>query len=181
MIRINLLPVPKTRKQEALILQTAIGIITLMSVAGVCYFVGLAKKSAITDLNKEIQNVQTEIDKLKAKVGEVEKFKKEAALLEQQLGVIRNLEKGRAGPVKMMDEFTALIPRKLWVTSFKEAAKKVNIEGVAESGTVIADFLDNIKSAKYFQNPQLSSVQGQDLDGQKVHKFIITMQVKYDI
>jgi type IV pilus assembly protein PilN len=181
MIRINLLPVPKARKSEALILQAVAGAVLLALVAVGCYFVSASKQSEIAQINKQIQEKQRELNELKAKVGEVEKYKKQAQVLEEQLGIIRALEKGRSGPVKMMDELTDLTPRKLWITTFKESGKKVTIDGIAESGPLIADFLDNLKSSKYFTGPQLSVVQAQEQEGLKLHKFTITLSVKYDI
>lgn len=181
MIRINLLPVPKARKQETLIVQLVAGVLILGGVAAGCYFIGAGKKSEIASIAAQISQKQREIADLKAKVGEVEKYKKQAQVLEEQIGVIRALEKGRSGPVKMLDELTDLIPRKLWINTFKEGNKRVTVDGVAESGPVIADFLENLKASKYFSNPILSVVSAQDQDGLKLHKFTITFQVKYDI
>ena len=181
MIRINLLPVPKARKSEALIAQSVMGIAILALVAVGCYFVAASKQAEIDQIGKQIQEKQREINDLKAKVGEVEKFKHQAQVLEEQLGVIRSLEKGRSGPVKMMDELTDLTPRRLWISSFKENGKRVTIEGTAESGPVIADFLENLKSSKYFSNPTLSLVQSQETEGLKLHKFTVSFGVKYDI
>jgi Tfp pilus assembly protein PilN len=81
----------------------------------------------------------------------------------------------------MLDELTDLVPRKLWINTFKESSKRVTVDGVAESGPVIADFLENLKSSKYFTNPVLSVVNSQEQEGLKLHKFTITFQVKYDI
>ncbi len=181
MIRINLIPVPKARKQEALIFQAVGAVVILIVVTVGCYFVTVGKQATITAIQQDIAKKQRDIDELKAKVGEVEKYKQQAQSLEQQLGVIRNLEKGRSGPVKLMDELTEMAPRKLWLTTFKETNKNVTIDGMAESGPIIADFLDSLKAAKYFTNVQLTSVSAQEVSGAKVHKFTITISVKYDI
>lgn len=181
MIRINLLPVPKARKSEALLMQGVAGVMILGVVALGCYFLGTAKESEIALINRQIGEKQQAINELKAKVGEVERYKQQMKTLEDQLSVIRALEAGRSGPVKMMDELTDLVPRKLWINTFRETGKKVNIEGIAESGPVIADFLDNLKSSKYFSAPELVVVSGIEMEGQRLHKFTITMGVKYDI
>jgi len=180
MIRINLLPVPKVRKQEALIIQAFAGIAALVLIGFACYMVGIQKQQRNAMQAQENAQLEQKIKELTAQVGEVEKYKKQAAVLEEQLGVIRALEKGRSGPVKMMDELTELIPRRVWITSFKEGGKKVSIDGFAESGMVIADFLDALKSSRYFQNPNLIVVNGAEQEGQPVHKFQITMAVRYD-
>src|SRR5581483_8667937 len=120
-IRINLIPVPKARKQEALIIQFVAGIILLAAVAGGCYFIRLNKEAENARISADISAKQRAIDELKAKVGEVEKYKHQVQVLQEQLSVIRSLESGRNGPVKMMDELTDLVPRKLWINSFKES------------------------------------------------------------
>lgn len=181
MIKINLLPVPKVRKQEALIIQAFAGIAALVIVAFACYLVGIQKKERNAMQAAENSALEQKIKELTAQVGEVEKYKKQAAVLEEQLGVIRALEKGRSGPVKMMDELTELIPRRVWITTFKESQKKVTIDGFAESGMVIADFLDSLKGSRFFQNPNLIVVNGAEQEGQAIHKFQITMMVKYDL
>ncbi|MDB5037986.1 MAG: hypothetical protein JWQ35_1514 [Bacteriovoracaceae bacterium] len=181
MIRINLLPVPKVRKREALILQAVVGLVALILVTIGCYFVTISKQSEVTAKHAEIARKQRDIDELKAKVGEVEKYKTQAQNLEQQLGVIRSLEKSRNGPVKLMDELTEIVPRKLWITNYKETNKNVSLEGLAESGPVIADFLDALKASKFFSNVQLSAVTAADQNGNKMHKFTVTVAVKYDI
>jgi type IV pilus assembly protein PilN len=181
MIRINLLPVPKVRKQQALIIQAVTGAVALVIVAGACYFVGLQKQSDITTQEAANTQIQRQIDELRAQVGEVEKFKKQVQTLEAQLNVIRSLERGRSGPVKMMEELSDIIPRRVWISSFREASKRVTIEGLAESGMVIADFLDSLKGSRFFENPVLIAVNSQDVDGQSVHRFQVTAGVKYDL
>lgn len=181
MIRINLLPVPKVRKQEALIIQAVGALVCLGAVAAACYFVGEGKRSQIVSIQQEIVAKNRQIEELKAKVGEVEKYKTQAQGLEQQLSVIRRLEKSRSGPVKLLDELTDLVPRRLWISFIKETNKNLTMEGLAESGAMIADFMDALKSSKFFSDPQLTSVSSQDQGGQKVHKFVIMMQVRYDI
>jgi len=181
MIRINLLPVPKVRKQEALIVQAFIGVAALILIVVGCYFVGLQKKDAIVAATQRNQAKQQQIDELRAQVGEVEKYKKQVQSLEDQLGVIRALERGRTGPVRVMDEMSEIVPRKLWLTNFREAQKKVTIEGLAESGMVIADFLDSIKGSRFFQNATLIVVNSSEQDGNQLQKFTITANVKYDI
>lgn len=179
MIKINLLPVPKARQSEALIYQSLIGLVVIALVVVGCYFVGASKQTEIDRINGDISKVNREIEDLKAKVGEVEKFKKKLKSLEEQLGVIRRLQSGRTGPVRMLDEFTDLVPRKLWIQTFKESGGNLTIQGESSSGPDIADFLDRIKKAKYFENPELKTVQSSDSGDAATHKFSITMKVKY--
>ena len=181
MIRINLFPVPKVRRLEGLIIQAAAAVVVLGFVAVACYLVTVSKKTALVTINDEIRQKDQAIKDLQAQVGEVDRYKEKAKSLEKQISVIRNLEKGRTGPVRLMDELTEIVPRRIWVTTFKEANKSLNLEGVAESGAVVADFLDNLKTAKYFQDVQLEDITAQDVGGNKLQKFKMKMKIRYDL
>ena len=123
MIRINLFPVPKVRRLEGLIIQAFVAVVLLGFVGVACYFVTVSKKDALVKVNVEIREKETAIKSLQAQVGAVDHYKEKAKSLESQISVIRNLEKGRTGPVRLMDELTEIVPRRFWVTNFKEANK----------------------------------------------------------
>ncbi|PIR23930.1 MAG: hypothetical protein COV44_00525 [Deltaproteobacteria bacterium CG11_big_fil_rev_8_21_14_0_20_45_16] len=180
MIRINLIPVPEVRKQEKLIIEAVVAAVAIILVFVGCYFVTASKQSGVAELEKQNREITEEINKLKAKVGEVEKYKQKLKTLKDQLAVINSLQAGRAGPVRMMDELTDLIPRKLWISSFKESNKKVTMQGFASDGPVIADFLDSLKTAKFFSDIDLQTVNQQDREGNSLQRFTINATVKYD-
>lgn len=183
MIRINLIPVPKVRKQEKLIVESVVGAAVVAVTVVVCILLSSGKESRIDTIKAENQRIQSEINKLKAKVGEVEKFKQKLKVLKDQLGVINNLQAGRTGPVRMMDELTDLIPREVWLSSFREQAGNVQISGLATDGPEIADFLESLKRSKYFSEPNLVSVQasGGSKGEEALQRFQITMNVKYNL
>ena len=79
----------------------------------------------------------------------------------------------------MMDEFTSILPKKMWITSFKENNKKLDLEGLAVGGPVIADFLEKLRSSQYFKGAQLIQVTQTTFAKKKVQKFNIVCQVKY--
>ncbi len=181
MIRINLLPVPKVRRLEKLIVHGVLGLVIIGAVMGACYLVTLGKKASLTAINGQIQQKEQMIRELQAQVGQVDQYKEKAKSLEAQLSVIRSLEKGRSGPVKLMDELTEIVPRRIFVTSVKETAKTLTMEGMAESGATVADFLDNLKTAKYFDDVKLEDITAQEASGHKLQRFKLTMRVKYDL
>lgn len=181
MIRINLIPVPKVRKQEKLIIEAAVALAAIVVVVVACYLYSSGKQATLDALAKENKKIERQIAQLKAKVGEVEKYKQKLKTLRDQLAVINSLEAGRTGPVRMMDELTDLIPRKVWVTSFREKGRKVTIQGFGDDGQTIADFLEALKASKHFSGVDLSTVQSASQDSQDVHRFTINLNVKYDL
>lgn len=180
MIRINLLPVPKKRKQERLIIELAVAAVVITATLAVGYFVGDSKSAAIGKLRAENQALNEEINRYRARVGEVDKYKQKLQTLRDQLKVIESLQAGRSGPVKVLDELTEIVPRRLWITNLKESNQKLNLQGVGEDGTTIADFLESLKQSKYFSNVELQNLQLQEQSGVKLQKFTINLDVKYN-
>ena len=180
MIRINLLPVPKARKQERLIIELAVAAVVIAVTLAVGYFVGDSKSAAIGKLRAENQALNEEINRYRARVGEVDKYKQKLQTLRDQLIVIESLQAGRSGPVKVLDELTEITPRRLWITNMKESNQKLNLQGVGEDGPTIADFLESLKQSKYFSNVELQNLQLQEQNGVKLQKFTINLDVKYN-
>jgi type IV pilus assembly protein PilN len=179
MIRINLIPVPKVRKQERLIMEAVVAAVAVVLVTIVCYWITGEREKAISKLEYENTTIRQQIQQLEARVGQVEKFRQQQETVRSQLEVIRSLEAGRTGPVRMMDELTEIIPRQLWINSFREQSQAVTMQGLAADGPVIADFMDSLKQSKYFLNPELQSVTAQDQDGVRLQRFTITTRVNY--
>lgn len=179
MIRINLIPVPKVRRQERLIIEAAVAAVAIVLVTAICYWQTGQQEKAISKIEYENNTIRQQIQQLEARVGQVEKFRQQQQQVRSQLEVIRSLEAGRTGPVRMMDELTELMPRQLWINSFREQSQSVTMQGLASDGPIIADFMEALKQSKYFQNPELQSVQSQDQDGLKLHRFTITTRVNY--
>ena len=107
MIRINLLPVRTSKKQEAVRREA------LLALAGgaVALFAGLAlwgvTQIELSGVAAENLALQNEIDKLSAdakRVDEMEKFEKD---LQRKLDVIGDLRAKKAGPVHMLDDMSS--------------------------------------------------------------------------
>ncbi|WP_224243979.1 PilN domain-containing protein [Hyalangium gracile] len=144
MIRINLLPVRVTKKREM-----GRQILVLFAIILVGAFVGnymwYADRKAEFDQNAQgIAQVKAKITELEKVIGEVSKINDRKAEVEKKLGVLDNLRKGRAGPVKMMDALASSIPKKLWLKGFTEEKGGVKISGAAISHDEVAEFMSNL-------------------------------------
>ena len=137
------------------------------------------KKREIADQRQKNNQLQQQINSLATIIAQVEDFKKKKQDRNSKIQVIRKLNEGRSGPVKMLDEFTYTTPDKLWVDSFRESKKRVEISGSAVNGAVIADFVDNLRNSKFFNGVQLIQTQLQDKDGRAFQQFSVTMTVNY--
>jgi len=168
MIRINLLPVRAAQKKEKLISQIVILVGSIVLVGLGCYAVQGLLQSKIDDTQSEIVAIQNEINVLNKKIGEVNKIKQLTADLDSKKKVLENLEAGRSGPVRSLDELSRIIPDKVWISSLQVANGSVTLRGQGTTEEVVAIFMRDLEASPYFQGVELGSVrrggQGNEFD-----------------
>src|SRR5690349_13157052 len=127
MIRINLLPIRAVKKREhGRQVLALFGVVIVL--AGVLNYLWYDSRNSVWDRNqRQINNLQGEIDKLKKDIGEVEGLKKRTKDVEDKLKVLGDLKKGRSGPVRLMDAFATVMPKKVWIRGFDEKNNSTNI------------------------------------------------------
>ncbi len=180
MIRINLLP-----RAERVAKPTAVrwGIIVMLG--AVCLAVGLALlwlnlKMQISDLNKEIDLVQVELQKYQTIAKEVEKYKADKRNLEEKLASIDRLKAGQVGPVHVLDEVSQLLPQGMWLTSLNSSASRLTLQGFSFSNFAIADFMTRLAKAPSarFTDVDLTYSEQARIGKVPIEKFEITCTIK---
>jgi len=145
----------------------------------ICLFINRNIDKQIEAEEQQIADLQNRIRQLDAIIKQVEEFKQKQKDLNQKIDTIKKLNEQRSGPVKLLEEFTYLVPRKAWIVSFKESNKQLSLEGKAVDGPTVADFIDSLRTSKYFQDVQLIQVSSEALAGKTVEKFTINCRVDY--
>lgn len=177
MIRINLLPVKKSKKREAAQQQFIFAGIGLLALLLVCYYSYQDLNSQISERTSKNASLQAEVDSLKQATAAVQELEKKKALLEQKLGIIETLYSNKTGPVHMLDDIASTIPEKVWLSSVDETQKKVKLLGVALSNEVIADFISKLEESPYFSEVTLLSTEQKEKEGLKLKDFSLTASV----
>ncbi len=158
MIRINLLPVKQAQKRSLGQQQIILAVIAIVAVVALLYTGNQREKSKITGLQAKVNDLKTELSKLDDLIGDAEEVKKREAELQKKLNVINKLKASKTGPVRMLDELSTILPRKLWLTSFKIGGAMIQLSGVAVSNKDIAVFMRNLESSPFFTGVQLKEV-----------------------
>jgi type IV pilus assembly protein PilN len=179
MIRINLLPLREIeaqlgRRQELMIGGACLAA-TLLGL-GALY---LYQSRELSRLEGELARVQSEIAKLDAQVKEVSALEKTVKELREKHGIIRELEKSRTGPVKVMDGLAAAAPPRLWLTEFKEAGGTATLNGLALDNSSVADFLQALSRLPYFREVELLETIQVEQDGRPLQRFSIKSALAY--
>jgi type IV pilus assembly protein PilN len=179
MIRINLLPVRAKKKRNTSLYQliamsAAVGVALLAAVSVHAYFA-----SRVDEQEIKIAEGNAEIERLKKIIGEVNELDKQKQKLTAQLNVIDKLEKGKRGPVRVLDEMASNIPKRVWVTSFRETGGTLSISGSAIDNADISEFMRGLQKSQYFSDVQLKFTQADQREGVNIYNFEVGCKVNY--
>jgi type IV pilus assembly protein PilN len=185
-IRINLLPTRRAKRQEAGQRQFILMGLALLATVGLIVFFHL---QATTDLEKAQHDntiLQADVAKLKQELGDYDKVRGQREELLKQRKTIQSLESGRTGPVYLMREMSEILspgkgptfdrvtyeetlrkdpnagfsnwePKRAWLESYAEDALKVKMRGSAKSNEDVAEFLKRLNASVFFKDVNLDA------------------------
>ncbi len=176
MIKINLLPVRAAQKQENIRKQIVIVVLVFSVLLASIIYAHISIKEDIKVIDRNIKAVEKDIKALEGLKAEVEEFKNKKSELLDKLKVIETLRNSKTGPVVALDTLSKLIPKKMWFESIKQKNNMYEIEGIAMDNNIIAEFLANLKTNKYFveDNVDLKHSKQVDYEGKSLMSFKIT-------
>lgn len=182
MIRINLLSVPRVRGGKRqwdvrLEVATGLGIIVLILVGWLFY--GDKLDDEITTLQTEKQEKEKQLALLKDKVKQVQDFEQKKKLLEDKNRVIDELERSRAGPVRVLDHVSqSLQPLNIWLVRMTIKGQAVEIEGKALTNDDVVEFVNNLRRADYFSTIKLLETRSGTEAKLNVYQFKLNLTLK---
>jgi len=156
MTRINLLPIKdaqislQRRQQVALVVLGACLVALLMVIPYVLL------KRQIASLDAETEELRVEVAKYEELTKEAKDLERKRKELQTKLDVIRDLDKKRVGPTRVLLDLSGSVPEKLWVEDFTEAGGVANIIGWALDNQTVAAFMRQLESSDYFNNVDLT-------------------------
>ena len=158
MIKINLLPYKEERKREAMIRQIvtlSVSVIIFILIVGTTHFY---MTTTLNQLERDVEASKKKLEELTRITGDLKKFKEDKALVEKKIAIIQSLEKGRSGPVRILDEFATRIPEgRVWLLTIEESGANLMVEGMAKDNPTIALFMKALEESPYIQSVDLVS------------------------
>jgi len=186
MIKINLLPEVKRKvvKKRAKVAREIpftwiiAGIVALLLTSALLAWIHVKMIEEQSDLQKQIAQVEQEINRLNKEQEHVERARVQRNALAQKLEIIATLKKRKTGPVHLLDQLAGSIPARVWLSEMNETGNAMTISGFAIDHTQIALFMDNLKKSPFFSNIELISAGS--LEGQKKpqNQFASTLPTK---
>jgi type IV pilus assembly protein PilN len=177
MIKINLLPFRAARKKENIRRQISVyvlSVIFLLVVTGYFYLNFNKKLGALVADRAEKKKELSSYTETNKKIGLLkEKIKQVRA----KLGVIQGLERGKSGPVHLLDEISTAVPKeKLWLKALEDKKGVLTLTGTAMDNDTVALFMTNLEKQEHILSVDLKSTKLQNLAQYKldVTNFVLT-------
>jgi type IV pilus assembly protein PilN len=185
-IRINLLPLRKAKRQGASQRQFLIMGLAVLGSVGLVIFFHLDATNELENVQRDNTILQADVAKLKQELGDYERVRGQREELLKQRKTIQSLEAGRTGPVYLLRELSEILSpgkgptfdrvtyeetlrrdpnagfsnwetKRAWLDSYVEERQHVRLRGSAKSNEDVAEFLKRLNSSVFFKDVNLDA------------------------
>ena len=209
MIRINLLPIRKAKRQEAGQRHFLFMGLAVLGTLGLVVFFHLQETGKLEAVQRQNTILQADVARLKQEIGDYEKIKGQREELLRQRKTIQSLEAGRTGPVYLLREFSEILSpgkgptfdrvtyeetlrrdpnagfnsnwetKRVWLDSYTEEDRRLRLRGAAKSNEDVAEFLKRLNSSVFFKDVFLDATAQATKGSVKYVNFGLSAKVIY--
>ena len=177
MIRINLLPLRSSKRQESVRNELFLGGLGALALVGLLIVAHVFVLARVNSARADNASLKDEIARKQAIVAEVDEQEKLKIDLKRKLDVISRLRANKVGPVHMLDELAIATPEKLFLTSLDQDDKILKITGEAVTNEIISEFLSKLESSTFFTDVYLNQIDQVDRSGVKLKNFSVSAKL----
>ncbi len=180
MIRINLLPVKKSKKKRKGQRQLTLLITFIIIVMAALYVVYDMQEELNQEIAVKLKVVREEIVKYDKIIGDANTFTKKKKESERKLKIIDELRLKKIGPVRMLDEISNRVPKKIWLTQLTQEQNFLTLKGMALDNKEISLFMQELEKSFIFKNLHLKSISTKQENKTEVitYSFLIECEIK---
>jgi len=159
MPRINLLPwrAEERKKRQREFAFAAMG--ALVAGGAVTLMLSLIMSGRIEQQNEKNQVLKDEIVKLDKQITEILGLENQKQRLIARMEIIQKLQRSRPEVVHLFDQLVKTLPDGVYLTSVKQADKRLELKGLAQSSTRVSAFMRNIDDSEWLDKPELEVVE----------------------
>ena len=178
MIKVNLLPLKKKKKQKPLpAFLISMVLITLVACAILAYLV-FYFRGQVSQRQATVVANTARIEELKRKIKDVEDYEKRNTTFQQRKEIIETLGKNKTLPVKILDEIGKLLPSGVWLTSMEVKGESINLSCTTFTNADVVNYVDNLKNSTLFTEVYLQESVQAKIKDLSLYNFKLTFKVK---
>ena len=178
MIRINLLPHRQIKRAERQRQFTLMAGATFVAGAAIVFMGQTYITSQVDTQAERNSRLEAAIVVLDKQIAEIQELKNQIQDVLARKQVVENLQTNRGQAVVLLDELARQLPEGLYLTSIKEQAGLVTIDGVADTNARIATLVRNFSSSSWLESPNLIEIKAIISGTQKQSQFTMTVKLK---
>jgi len=181
MIQINLLPHREERRKQRRLEFYVMAGLALISAAVIVFIVGLIISNSIDDQMQRNDFIKTENAKLDEQIKEIADLKSEIDSLKARQQAVEDLQGDRNLPVHLLDELVKQVPEGIYLLSSKQLGSKVTLTGYAQSNDRISEMLRNLgNNSPWLDTPELVEIKSATMgtDKRRVSQFTMTVNLR---
>jgi type IV pilus assembly protein PilN len=183
-ILINLLPYrEERRKRRKAAFFAGLGVAALAG-AGIVGAIYLLLQFLTTEQQAHNQYIQNEISRLEAQIKDIANLKTEIESLKARQRAVEDLQTDRNTPVHLLNDLARLAPEGIYLTAIRQDNKTVTINGIAQTNERVSEFLRNVsRSSEWLDKPdlievKLASVSTNTRDPRRLLDFSMKVSIK---
>lgn len=170
MIKINLLPFRAARKQENIRRQVSIYFLSVVCLLTLMFYSYLSLSNELTKLKAEEKQLRNEMASYSKVAQEMSRIKKRTKEIQDKFDVIKNLEKQRSGPVRLLEEIAISVPiDRLWLSALVEKSGDLTLQGSAMDNDTVALFMTNLEKQEQIISVDLKTTKLQNFPEHKLN------------
>ena len=177
MIKINLLPVKRKRKQKIISALFFSGVFISILAILVLGYLSFYYINKVSELKAQKAEKESKITELKVKLKEVENYEKDNKAYEEKKNIIELLKRKQTAPLRLLNEVSAMLPKGVWLTSLEETGGAVNLEGYAFTNSDLVGYVNNLKGSQYLTDVALLESRQTTIENVTVYQFKMTFRV----
>ena len=159
MILINLLPHREEKRRQrkraffASLLACAVGGLLIVGL----WYTALQQMTSAQESRNEF--LKSEIARLDSQIKDIATLRSEIEALKARQKAVEDLQTDRNTPVYLLDELVKQTPEGVYLTSIKQNALVVSVNGVAQTNERVSEFLRNtLYNSPWLEKPELVEI-----------------------
>jgi len=127
----------------------------------------------IQNQNQRNAFLQAEIDILNKRISRIQELERMKDNLLARMNVIQELQSSRPESVHLMDELVRTLPDGVYLNSFAQKQRKLQMAGIAQSNARVSDYMRNIDSSEWFTGPRLDLIKTTESERRRIANFTL--------